>query len=163
MEHKFGIFQTVEELNRAAAAQKAEGDTEALYAMAEENGISREDAQDYLDGAAQELATPLMAALGKLELEEKELGLKSQLKDWKDFIASMCTESGELCRAVFAPEKKLLSVLAEGIRHASQNRTVLPDKITKEAGIPRHSAIGMTGRDELRRITEKYYLGVDAS
>lgn len=163
MEHKFGIFQTVEELNLAAAAQKAEGDEEALYALAKENGIAREDAQDYLDGAAQELATPLMAALGKLDLEEKELGLKSQLKDWKDFIASMCTESGELCRAVFAPDKDLVSVLIEGIKYASQNRIVLPDKITQPAGIPRNSAIGMTGRDELRRIAENYYLGVKRS
>lgn len=62
MVHKFGVFNTVEELNLAAAAQKAEGDTEALYALAAENGIAREDAEDYLDGVAEELATPLMAA-----------------------------------------------------------------------------------------------------
>ena len=67
MDHKFGIFNTVEELNRAAAAQKAEGDMEALYALAAENGIEKADVDDYLDGAAEELATPLMAALGKLD------------------------------------------------------------------------------------------------
>lgn len=160
MEHKFGIFNTVEELNRAAAAQKEEGDTEALFALAAENGIAREDAEDYLDGAAEELATPLMAALGKLDTEAAGLKLEGQLKDWKDFVASMCTESAELCSAVFAPGKELVSVLAEGIRHASRNRTVLPDRITELAGIPRNSAIGMTGRDELRRIAEEYYLGV---
>ena len=160
MVHKFGVFNTVEELNLAAAAQKAEGDTEALYALAAENGIAREDAEDYLDGVAGELATPLMAALGKLDLEGQELRLESQLKDWKDYIASLCTESGELSRAVFAPDKDLVSVLVKGIKYASQNRIVLPDKITDPAGIPRNSAIGMTGRDELRRIAEDYYLGV---
>ena len=41
MEKKFGIFNTVEELNRAAAAQKAEGDLEALIGLATENGGKR--------------------------------------------------------------------------------------------------------------------------
>ena len=81
MEHRFGIFDTVDELNRAAAAQKAEGDEEALFALAAENGICREDVEGYLDDAAEELATPLMAAIGKLDMEGAELGLESQLKD----------------------------------------------------------------------------------
>ena len=62
---KFGEFDSCEELNRAAAAQFKEGDDEALIALAEENGIDREDVQDYIDGIAGELATPLMAAYGK--------------------------------------------------------------------------------------------------
>lgn len=66
MFEKFGEFDSVEELNRAAAAQKAEGDEEALVALAEENGIDKEDAEDYMDDCADELATPLMAAMGKL-------------------------------------------------------------------------------------------------
>lgn len=49
MEKKFGIFNTVEELNRAAAAQKAEGDLEALIGLATENGLEKEDAEDYMD------------------------------------------------------------------------------------------------------------------
>lgn len=64
---KFGEFDSAEELNRAAAAQLAEGDIDAIYGIAEENGIDREDAEDYIDGAAPELCTPIMAALGKLK------------------------------------------------------------------------------------------------
>lgn len=159
MDHKFGIFNTVEELNRAAAAQKGEGDTEALFALAAENGIDREDVQDYLDGFADELATPLMAALGKLGMESAELELKSQLADWKDYIAAMCTGNEEMSRAVFRPDKELAQVLAEAIRHASVNRVCVPGRITQLAGLPDRIPIGMTGRDELRRIAEKYYLG----
>lgn len=159
MEHRFGIFETVEELNRAAAVQKAEGDEEALFALAAENGICREDAEDYLDGAAEELATPLMAALGKLDMEAAELGLKSQLADWKGCIAAMCSDDEALCHAVFRPEKELAYVLAEGIRHASKNRVGIPARIIQMADIPAGSAIGMTGRDELRRIAYRYYTG----
>ena len=148
MDHKFGLFNTVEELNRAAANQKEEGDTEALYALAAENGIAREDVDDYLDGAADELATPLMAALD----------LESQLADWKDYIAAMCTDSEEMSRAVFRPDRELAQVLADAIRHASANRVYVPGRITRLAGLPDRIPIGMTGRDELRRIAEKYYL-----
>lgn len=159
MEHRFGTFDTVEELNRAAAAQKAEGDEEALYALAKENGIDRDDVEDYLDGAVEELATPLMAALGKLDMEAEGLGLESQLADWKDFIAALCAEDEALCRAVFSPGKELAHVLADAIRHASENRVEVPERITRLAGLPHRIPIGMTGRDELRRIAYRYYIG----
>lgn len=159
MEHKFGIFNTVEELNMAAAAQKAEGDIEALEALAAENGIEWDDAADYIDDITQELATPLTAALGKLDLEEKELKLESQLKDWKDFMVLLCTEDPEMCRGVFRPDRHLADVLAEGLKYASQHRIVLPEVLIKKADLPEGCAIGMTGREELRRIAEAYYLG----
>ena len=59
---KFGEFDSAEEINEAAAAQLEEGDIEAVYAIARENGIDREDAEDFIDGAVPELANPLMAA-----------------------------------------------------------------------------------------------------
>ena len=49
---KFGEFDSAEELNRAAAAQLAEGDIDAIYEIAEENGLDREDAEDYIDGGS---------------------------------------------------------------------------------------------------------------
>ena len=87
---KFGEFDSAEELNRAAAAQKAEGDREALIMLAEENGIDRDDAEDYLDGAVDELVTPLMAAVGKLQIEAADLELRGILKDWEDCILELC-------------------------------------------------------------------------
>lgn len=73
MFEKYGEFDSYEEINRASAAQLAEGDTEAIYAIAEENGIDREDAEDYIAGDAAELVTALMAANGKLAVEAAEL------------------------------------------------------------------------------------------
>lgn len=160
MEKKFGIFNTVEELNRAAAAQKAEGDLEALIGLAEENGLDKMDAEDYFDGVVDCLCTPLMAAIGKLDIEEKELNLKSQLKDWKDYIVGMLNDSQELCEAVFKPDKKLEDVMAAGLKKASENRVKVDQKIVKAAGLPNGAAyIGMCGRDEFRDIVNKYYLG----
>lgn len=160
MEHKFGVFNTVEELNRAAAAQKAEGDIEALKGLAAENGIEEEDVEDYLDDLVEELVTPCIAAMAKLNLEEKELDLKSQLKDWKEYVVVLCTEDEKLCHAVFSPEKQLLHVLAAGLKLASQNRITVDKKIIKAAGLPESAAyIGMCGKEELRKIVLDYYLG----
>lgn len=161
MEKKFGIFNTVEELNRAAAAQKAEGDEEALIALAIENGLDREDAEDYMDGAMDKLCTPYMAAIAKLNSEAKELELKSQLLDWKDYLIQIMTEypGDGLNNAVFDPDKKLLDVMAKGMKLSSENRIQVDKRIIKAAGLPDSAAyIGMCGRDDLREIIMSYYL-----
>ena len=77
MEKKFGIFNTVEELNRAAAAQKEEGDLEALIGIAVENGLEKEDAEEYMESEDPEdfLCNATMAAIGKLNMEEQDLHL----------------------------------------------------------------------------------------
>lgn len=77
---KFGEFDSAEEINRAAAAQLAEGDTEAVMAIALENGLDKDDAEDYIDGIVKELTTPFMAACGKLNVEEKNW---SRMKLWR--------------------------------------------------------------------------------
>lgn len=66
---KFGEFDSVEELNLAAEGFRSEGDLESLYALAEENGIDREDAEDYADGITDDLVTPMMAAIGRIKVE----------------------------------------------------------------------------------------------
>ena len=171
MEKKFGIFNTVEELNRAAAAQKAEGDLEALIGLAVENGLEKEDAEDYMDSDDPEdcLCNATMAAIAKLKLEEQDLHLESQLKDWKDFIVQMLTEypidhadgdRSAMGNAVFNPDKHLLDVLAAGMKLASKNRVTVDRRITKAAGLPESAGqIGMCGRDELKKIILDYYMG----
>ena len=171
MEKKFGIFETVEELNRAAAAQKAEGDIEALIGLAVENGLEKEDAEEYMSSDDPEdfLCNATMAAIAKLKLEEQDLHLESQLKDWKDFIVQMLTDypidhaDGDrdaLGNAVFNPDKKLLDVLAAGMKLASEHRIKVDMRIIQAAGLQESAAyIGMCGRDDLKRIVLDYYMG----
>ena len=73
MYDKFGEFGSVEELNKAAEGFRNEGDIKSLYELAEENGISKEDVADYMDGYVDKLASEMMAARGRLEVEKKEL------------------------------------------------------------------------------------------
>ena len=100
MFEKFGEFDSCEEINRAAKAQLEEGDLEAIRTIAEENGLDPEDAEDFCTGAIEELTTPILAAIGKLELEAKDLSLTGALRDWTDFIEQLCLESKEMALAV---------------------------------------------------------------
>ena len=77
-------------MNRAAAAQLAEGDIDAIYGIAEENGIDREDAEDYIDGAAPELCTPSWHCLENWGVEARELEPQEIMEDWLTYIRIQC-------------------------------------------------------------------------
>ena len=164
-------FKTVKELNDKAAELKSAGDLSELVKLAEENGLEKEDAEDYMDSDDPEacLCNATMAAIGRLNMEEQDLHLESQMKDWKDFIVQMLTDypvdhDGEdrdtLANAVFNPDKKLLDVLAAGLKLSSENRIEVDKRIIQAARLPESAAfIGMCGRDDLKKIILDYYLG----
>ena len=160
---KFGEFDSAEELNRAAAAQKAEGDEEALISLALENGIDKEDAEDYMDGAIDELATPLSAALGKLKLEQEYFGIEGIVADFVDELRSECIENEALCIAVRAKEKSLKGFLARIIKKSFEIKYKIPDAIIKEAlGSVRPNEpvyMGVADKAQRKQIIREYYLG----
>ena len=102
---KFGEFDSWEEINRAAAAQKEEGDFEALKEIAKENGIDEEDAQDYIDGVVDELCNTSMAAIGKINIEKKALGLTEIMADWADYIIKESIEDEKMARELLKARK----------------------------------------------------------
>ena len=132
--------------------------------MAIENGIDKEDAEDYADGIMDELATPLMAALGKIKVESEDLKLKAILQDWALELQSECAESEELARAV--RNKKLAGYIAALAESGFENRTVVDKKIVElckgeiKKIIGNHEfSIGVPDRVERKKIMKKYYLG----
>lgn len=110
---KFGEFDSAEEINRAAAAQLKEGDLDAIKTIAEENGLDPEDAEDFCTGVIDSLTTPLLAAIGKLEMESKDLGLKNMMEDWKNFLIQMCEEDDQMAQAVRKKGKSLEKCMAQ--------------------------------------------------
>ena len=136
MFEKYGEFDSYEEINRAAAAQLAEGDTEAIYAIAEENGIDREDAEDYIDGDAAELVTALMAAQGKLKIETAELQPKEIMADWLDYIQIQCFEDQEMRLAVRRKGKSLKECIGKLVKWSLDHAENVDKDIIKAAGLP---------------------------
>lgn len=158
MFEKFGEFDSYAEINRAARAQLKEGDIEAVYMIAKENGLDKEDAEDFCTGTIEELTTPELAAVGKLELEMKELGLKDLLADWADTIKGRCMEDRDLAFAVRKKGKRLSGCIGEMLKVAFQKKEEIPKEIVKAAELRAPIYIGIPGRAEIRKITELYYL-----
>lgn len=111
MYEKFGEFDTVEELNKAAAGFLAEGDFKSLRELAEENGLDGEDAEDYIAGDIPQLASVFSVAMGKLELEEKEINKKGAIEKMPllvilNMTKGMCTEES-MAAAVMGKGKRI--------------------------------------------------------
>lgn len=110
---KFGEFNSYEELNMAAEGLKNEGDKKSLYILAKENGIDKEDVDDYIEGMIPELATVYSAAFGRLEiLYEEEIEKKKSVFDQMplkiiyDMTKSMCNGE-EFAHAVMKKGKRI--------------------------------------------------------
>lgn len=168
MFEKYGEFDSHEEINSMAAEMLEAGDKEAVLAIAEENGIDREDAQDYIDGATPELCTLFMAADGKLRIEEKELDIEGILKDWTGYIRELCIEERVLAAAVRKKGKQLKECMADMIQYAFENKVQVSSKIVSITKVNHNGKtepmrgplyLGVPNRAEARKIIREYYMG----
>lgn len=163
---KFGEFDSVEELNAKAAELKAAGEEKRLVELAEENGIDKEDAEDYMDDCTDELATPLMAAVGKIKVEGEHLKIAGVLIDWKDTIMEMCTEDIKMQHAVRKKGKSLTGCMAKLMAFAFENKVQISEEIVKATKINHNGKVeqmrgpvymGIPNKREVRQIARKYY------
>lgn len=157
---KFGEFDSAEELNMSAEGLLKEGDTESLIALAKENGIDKEDAKDYIDGCMDVLASPIAAALGKLEIECEELKPEQIMEDWLGYIRIQCTESEEMAAAVRRKGKSLRGCIATLLKWSFKHQKNVDKDILKEAGVNAgRVTLGIPGMGTAREIIRTYYLG----
>ena len=156
---KFGEFDSFEELNRAAAAQLAEGDHEAILLIAEENGIDREDAEDFIDGCTEEFVTPLMAAIGKIKVEAEELKLEGIFEDWKEVITQCCMDDLDICLAVRKKGKRMKICMGKLLKISFDTKKQVPPEICKAAGLNTNIYMGIPNRTEVKQFVRKYYIG----
>lgn len=168
MFEKFGEFDSYEEINRAAAAQKKEGDEAALIALALENGLDREDAEDYMDIELDHMITPLQAAMGKLGIEKKELQLAGVLTDWEELIEELCLEDEDLQLAVRRKGKYLVNCLAALLKFSFENKVQVSDAVVKATRVMHNGKtepmrgplyMGIPNKLQVKQIIREYYLG----
>lgn len=160
MFEKFGEFNSAEEINATAEGLKKEGDTESLYAMAEENGLEKEDVDDYLEGYTEELVNPLMAAMGKLAVEEKDLKPKHIMVDWVNYIKTQCANKEAVARAVRMKEKNIKECIATILKYSFTIRTTVDKDICRAAGINNARVdLGIPNAAKVKELIDTYYLG----
>ena len=70
---KFGEFGSADEINELAKNLLTEGDKASIGILAEENGIPLEYAQMFVGGEIPVLCDVSTAAIGKIEIEAKDL------------------------------------------------------------------------------------------
>lgn len=158
MFEKFGEFDSAEELNKTAAGLKTEGDMESLLELAEENGLDKEDAEDYMDGTVEEFVNPLMSAMGKLKVEEKDLKPYGIMLDWLSYIRAVCTDHEEMCAAVRKKGKSLKGCVAELLVYSFKTMKEV-DKEIKERAKVQSCKLGIPDMATAKEIIKKYYLG----
>lgn len=163
----FGEFDSAEEINKVAAAQLAEGDKEAIRKIAKENGIDTEDAEDYISGAVQEFVTPLLAAMGKLEIEAQDLDLKGIIEDWKETVMEICKEDNEICVAVRKKGKYLRDCMASLIKYSFEHKEQVSEKIVQVTKVNHNGKLekmrsplylGVPNRFQVKKLIKEYYL-----
>lgn len=131
MFEKFGELNSAEELNKAAAGLKEEGDIESLIVLAEENGLDKEDAEDYAAGDMEVLATPCTAAHGRLKAESEDLKIAGVLMDWVDEIRQECLENEKVCAGVM--NHSLAGYMAILLEKGFEEKAVVDKRIVQQA------------------------------
>ena len=156
----FGEFDSAEEINASAEGLKEEGDIESLYTLAKENGLEKEDVDDYVEGYVDALVNPLMAALGKIEVEEKELKPEHIMTDWVAYIKTKCAQDERVAIAVRKKGKSIKGCIAEIFKYSNKIRKPVDKEILEAAGFKgARVELGMPGMAEVLGIINRYYLG----
>lgn len=70
---RFGEFDSAAEINETAVNLRREGDTDSLKVLAKENGIDEDILAAFLEGDILYLCDGMTAALGKLDVEVKNV------------------------------------------------------------------------------------------
>ena len=160
---KFGEFDSAEEINRAVAAQKSQGDIEAIKVIAIENGIDEMNVQDFIEEAWDKLCSPFEAAMGKLDVEAAALDLPASLQLWVDYIRTMANTNTDVMIGIRRKGKDLVSLLAKLIVETSKSRMYVPQDVVNAArkldrSIPSTLPIGDITKKRLAEIIKEYYI-----
>lgn len=153
---KFGKMN-YDELIRTAKAEKEEGDEEALIALAQENGLDQEDAEDYMDDLTEVLCTPREAAVARIEMEAKDLEVSGIWEEWKGCVLEMCMQEEELACAVCRKNRSLLGLFGKLLKLGFDSKQRVDKRICKEAGLNDSVYTGIPTRQQVAETISNYY------
>lgn len=97
---KFGEMDSAEEINELAMNLHEEGDNDSIIVLAEENGIPKDYADFVIQGESPYLCDHSTAAIGKIEVETKDLKPSGIMVDWVEYIKAVCMEDGKMAENV---------------------------------------------------------------
>jgi len=161
MFERFGEFDTAEEINETAVNLRREGDLDSLKVLAAENGIDEDILEAFMGGELLYLCDEMTAAIGKIEVEAKEVDCAEIMEDWTGYIKTQCFEKIEVARAVRRKGKSLAGCIAALLAWSFKHQHTVDQKIMKAAGVTAgRCTLGIPGMATAKQIITKYYLEV---
>ncbi len=159
MFEKFGEMDSYKEINELADNLFNEQDIDSFKEMAAENGIEECVVALYLSGDLPELCDAESAALGKIEVECKELKPKEIMQDWVEYIKAQCMAQPKIALAVRKKGKSLKGCIAALLGWSFKNQIPIDKDILKAAGVTAgRVTLGIPGMGQAKKIIKEYYL-----
>lgn len=160
MFERFGEFDSATEINETAVNLRKEGDIESLKVLAKENGIDEDILQVFIEGDLLYLCDEMTAALGKLDIEVRNVKCEEVMEDWVEYIKSQCFEKQEVARAVRKKGKSLAGCIAAILHWSFKHQNPVDKEIMKAAGVTAgRCTLGIPGTATAKKIITEYYLG----
>lgn len=160
MYDRFGEFDSAAEINETAVNLRKEGDTESIKVLAEENGIDLDIAEAFIDGDLFYLCDDMAAAIGKIEVESKELKPVEIMADWVEYLKARCFEDVEMAKAIRRKEKSLKGAIGALLTWSFKHQIPIDKDIMKAAGVTAgRCTLGIPGMAKAKQIMTEYYLG----
>lgn len=157
---KFGEMSSYTEINELAANLLQEGDLDSLKELAKENGIPEDYVEMYLEEAIPALCDSTSAAIGKIDMECKELKPKELMLDWVEYIKGLCMENEMIAHQVRKKEKNLQECIAMLLAYSFKNQIAVNKEIVKAAGVSASKVtFGVPGMAKAKELIRNYYMG----
>lgn len=157
---KFGELDSADQLNELAGNLLKEGDKASIKALAKENGIPEEFAKMFISGDIPVLCDVQTAAVGKIDVEAKELKPKDIMADWVEYIKAVSMEDEAMAVAVRKKDKSLKGCIAAILEWSfGHQQPVDKDIITKANVKAGRITLGIPGQATARKLIRGYYGG----
>ena len=157
---KFGEFDSADGLNELAGNLLKEGDKASIKALAKENGIPEEFAKMFISGDIPVLCDVQTAAVGKIDVEAKELKPQDIMADWTEYIKAVCMEDEAMAVAVRKKDKSLKGCIGALLKWSFGHQQPVDKDILKEAKVSASKVtLGIPGQATARKLIRGYYGG----
>jgi hypothetical protein len=160
MDYRFGEMESAFAINTLATNLLNEGDTNSIKALAKENGIDEDMTEFFISGEIDFLCDEMTAAIGKLDIEAKELGAKELMCDWIDYIKGLASEDPDMAAVIKRKDKKLSECIGELLKYSFSNQIEVSKEILQAANIKANRVtFGVPSMRAAKEIIKNYYLG----
>ena len=100
----------------------------------------------------------MTAALGKIDVEEKELKPQEIMQDWTEYLKAQCMENEELARCVRQKGKSLKGMIGALLSWSFKHQQAIDKDIIKAAGVTAgRVTLGIPGMGQAKKIIKGYY------